>query len=148
MLIMMPAHVPTEAFVVALVIYREAAGESDLGKIAVAATLRNRVEKPKWWGKDFYSVATARYQYSALTVKGDAMTVVWPSFSDPVFQRCIQIASGIIEDTIDHPFPGADSYFNPNVVSAPGWATEDRYRGKIGNHVFYDVDKDVEFVAR
>ena len=130
-----------EQLILALTVYREAANEPDHGRIAVAWTLRNRVQHPKWWGRDFYGVATAKWQYSSISAPGDNQLGKWPKWDDPIFQRCLEIAGAVIAGAIAHPMPGADSYY-ADYIPVPRWATDDKMVGKIGHHIFYNLDED------
>jgi len=132
-----------EELIVALVAYREAAGEPYLGKVAVVWTLKNRKDHPKWWGHDYYSVATARWQYSSMTDPRDSQLTKWPRWDDPVFQRCLEIVRGVIGGVIFHPLPGSDSYYS-DYIPSPRWATPDKFVGKISHHSFYNMDGDYE----
>jgi spore germination cell wall hydrolase CwlJ-like protein len=132
-----------EEFILALCIYRESAGEPDEGKLAVGCTVRNRVQHPKWWGNDYYSVITARWQYSSITAPGDPTLIKYPKWVDPTFQKCITVARLVIDGTAEHPFPGADSYYS-DVIAAPKWATMDKFVGQIGHHIFFNCDGDFE----
>lgn len=123
----------------ALLIWREARGEPYMGKVAVAWTVRDRVEHPKWWGDSYSGVMARRWQYSSLTAPGDPQLTKWPIFPDPTFATCLEIADRVIHGTVENPFPGADSY-HATSISAPYWAKEEQFVGAIGGHKFYNVD--------
>ena len=132
-----------DTFYLALVVYREARGETLAAKVAVAHTVLNRVAKPKWWGKTIDEVITKKWQYSSLTDPKDPQLVKWPLLSDPAWQSCLQCAIEVLRGALGHPLKGADSYYDDS-IAAPAWTTSARYCGKIGRLNFYDVDKDYE----
>ena len=57
----------TELVMLALAVYREARGEIPTAQIGVAWCIRNRVENPKWWGKDYLNCLFKKWQISSLT---------------------------------------------------------------------------------
>jgi len=59
----------------ALMLWREARGESDEAKIAVAHTVVNRVAHPGWWGRTVDDVIAKKWQYSSMTDPGDPQLV-------------------------------------------------------------------------
>lgn len=132
-------------FLLGLMIYREAAGEPDEGKIAVGYTVMNRAEHPKWWGNDPYAVITKPMQYSSMTVRGDPMTVAYPSLDSPIFLRCLHIAEEIYMHSIADPVPGCDSYYAiwmDEKGMTPKWADPAKFVKQIGHHKFYNLDGD------
>jgi N-acetylmuramoyl-L-alanine amidase len=132
-------------FVLGLMIYREAAGESDEGKMAVGFTALNRVDHPKWWGDDLYSVITKSMQYSSMTAKGDPMTVVYPALTDKTFLRCLEIAEHVYLRDIPNPVPGCDSYYAAWMDTkgmTPKWADPKKFVTRIGHHKFFNLDGD------
>lgn len=140
---MTPKESTVEHWFMALCVLREAATESRKGKLAVACCIMNRVRHPKWWGNDIYSVVTARWQFSSITDPNDKQLTKFPRWDDPSFQECLHIADEVIHDLVEHPFPGADSYF-ADYIPTPNWATPDKFLGKEGHHLFYNIDEDHE----
>lgn len=132
----------TDLFYLALVVYREARGEPDEAKLAVAWSVLNRVAKPSWWGSSVESVVTKKWQYSSMTDPHDPQLArAWPVSVDPMWGRCLTIASDAMDGTSTDPLPGADSYHDTS-ISPPSWTTGARKCGQIGRLVFYDVDHD------
>lgn len=130
-----------ERVLLGLTIWREARGESYEAKLAVGCSIRNRVQHPKWWGNDYISVLTKKWQYSSLTDPNDKQLSTWPAASDHVFEECLEIACGVIEDWLHSPLRGADSYYDQS-IAPPKWATEDKKVGQIGKLTFYNIDGD------
>jgi N-acetylmuramoyl-L-alanine amidase len=129
----------------ALTIWREARGESYDGKVAVACSIMNRVDRPSWWGKDVLSVVFKKWQYSSLTDPKDPQLTKWPTMFDGAWSECLVIAMDAYERILVHPMPGADSYHDISIPT-PYWAKQDMYCGQIGKLKFYNVDHDYEKV--
>lgn len=132
-----------EIVLLALLVYREARGESHEAKIAVAHTVLNRVAHPTWWGNDVVSVITKKWQYSSLTDPKDPQLTVWPKASDHIFEECLTVASLVLSGIYNAPLKGIDSYHDSS-IPAPKWATPDTFVGQLGKLKFYNVDRDVE----
>lgn len=137
-----------EISLLALTIWREARGESHDAKIAVAHTVKNRVENPSWWGKEYISVLTKKWQYSSMTDPKDTQLTNWPQANDHVFEECLAVASLVIGGVYNSPLKGIDSYFDDSLQgdARPKWAKEhpERFVGKIGRLNFYNLDMDTE----
>jgi spore germination cell wall hydrolase CwlJ-like protein len=132
-----------DVFFLALTAWREARGESYEGQLAVAYSILNRVQRPSWWGDSVQSVVTKKWQYSSLTDPKDAQLAAWPREDDVRWRECMQIALDVVNGDVGNPVPGADSYYAVS-IPAPKWATQDRFVRQIGNHRFYNLDRDVE----
>ena len=126
----------------ALVIWREARGESMIGKIAVAHSVLNRVNKPKWWGKSVLEVLFKKLQYSSVTDPHDKQLTTWPQ-KNPLWNECKAIAFGVLAGEMENPVPCADSYHDISIPS-PYWAEPDMFVRQIGRLKFYNVDRDYE----
>src|SRR5512135_2890358 len=112
-----------ETAIVALTLWREARGEGEIGMRAVACSIRNRVNRPSWWGNDYGSVVTKRLQYSSMSAPGDPQLSRYPDAMDPAFAQALDLADDLIHDEpIDNPVVGADSFYDIS-ISAPSWAT-------------------------
>lgn len=128
----------------ALVVWREARGESVECQVAVAYSIMNRVEKPSsQWGKNVMGVIRARLQYSSMTYPKDKQLTTWPAQEDAYWQQCFWVACDVLSKQIDNPVPGVDSYHDISIPN-PVWATDDKFVKQIGRIKFYNVDKDVE----
>ena len=137
-----------EIALLALVLYREARGESLDARLAVAHTVMNRVARPSWWGGDVVDVITKKWQYSSLTDPNDRQLTVWPRKKDVAFRECLEIASSVLRGAYQPPLPGIDSYFDDSLQgeARPKWAKQypERFVGKIGRLNFYNLDQDIE----
>jgi hypothetical protein len=133
-----------EMVLLAITIWREARGESREAKIAVGCSVRNRVQNPKWWGTDYISCLTKKWQYSSMTDPKDRQLTTWPAATDDVFEECLEIAEGVISGRLVSPAtPGADSYYDLS-IPPPKWAAEDKRVGQVGRLIFYNLDQDYE----
>jgi spore germination cell wall hydrolase CwlJ-like protein len=127
----------------ALVIWREARGEGSQCMTAVGCAIRNRVKRPGWWGKDYISVISKKWQFSSMAAPGDPQLIRYPQTGDGSFEQAMQIAEWVINETAFNVFPGADSFFDES-IPRPKWATDETYCGKIGRMEFHNVDHDYE----
>lgn len=137
-----------EIVLLALTLWREARGESYEAKIAVAHTVKNRLSHPGWWGSDWVSVLTKKWQYSSLTDPNDRQLTAWPKADDASFEECLAIAERVVTGLYNSPLKGIDSYYDDSLQGdlRPKWAKEhpERFVGKIGRLNFYNMDCDVE----
>lgn len=128
----------------ALCVWREGRSTSLRCQQAIAHSILNRVQRPKWWGTDICSVIFKRFQYSSLTYTKDPQLTTWPTISSsPDWQRALSVASEVLSGIVEHPMPGADSYYDDSII-APSWTKKARCCGLIGRMRFYDVDYDYE----
>ena len=132
-----------EVVLLALTVWREARGEPFEARVAVAHSIKNRVERPSWWGKDWISVLTKKWQYSSLTDPRDTQLTTWPKADDATFAECLNVAEGVMSGSFNSPVKGADSYFDDS-IAPPAWATPETFVGKVGKLNFYNLDRDVE----
>ena len=120
---------PSDAYpftLLALCLWREARGELYDTKVCVAWSIRNRVQKPGWWGSSWETVVLMPFQYSSFN-HGDPNAAKLPHSSDPTFQDCLAIAGKLYAEppTIPDPTGGATSYFDMSLdTDPPKWATD------------------------
>lgn len=124
----------------ALIIWREARGESTECKEAVAGCILERVRRPGWWGRDIMGVLFKKWQFSSVTDPKDRQLTTWPVPSDPSWLQCLDIADKAVSGKLVHPAPGADSYFDISIID-PIWAVKETFVRKIGRMKFYDTSK-------
>lgn len=130
----------------ALTLWREARNQSDEAIAAVACSIRNRVDHPGWWGTNWISVLTQKFQYSSLTDPKDRQLSLFPKPTDASFIRCYNIAIKTMSREMVSPVPGADSYYDDS-IKPPYWATPETFVKKVGAFSFHNVDHDFEIVA-
>jgi N-acetylmuramoyl-L-alanine amidase len=109
----------TELFLLALAIYREARGTSQVAKIAVGCVIRNRVQNPAWYGKDWFTVITKKFQFSSFN-NGDPNSTVFGAPGDPIWQQCLDVAKAVYSGTAVDNTCGALYYYND--PAKPDWA--------------------------
>lgn len=131
----------TDLFLMTLCVWREARGETKEAQIAVAHSILNRVNHPKWWGNSISAVVTRKWQYSSMTDPHDPQLTTWPVFGDASWASCFDAAVGALSGSYENPVPGADSYHDTS-IQPPSWAATSHRLEQIGHLVFYDTDGD------
>jgi spore germination cell wall hydrolase CwlJ-like protein len=116
----------------------EAAGETEVGKAAVAYAVLNRQKRGRW-GNTIKAVVTSPGQFEPWMTRRRAIENLSPE--DPRYQRAAIIADAVLSGQTPDPTAGATHFLNPVIVRArrggslPSWASND---GRpIGRHVFY-----------
>ena len=137
------AQEAAEKVFLALVVWREARGESYEGKAAVASSIMNRVTRPSWWGHDVLSVVFKKWQYSSMTDPKDKQLAIWPQKFALDWIECLQVASNAVDGILKNPVPGADGYYDIS-IPPPKWATPETFVKQIGKLRFYNLDHDIE----
>jgi N-acetylmuramoyl-L-alanine amidase len=126
--------------VMARTLWAEARSEGRAGLEAVASVILNRAKHPRWWGHDVRSVCLAPYQFSCWNSDDPQRPrLLAVQASDATFALCLDVARRAIAGEIVDQTGGADSYFNPAVVS-PSWAVKAVHTKDIGRHAFYRVE--------
>lgn len=131
--------------ILARTIEKEAGGESKKGKLAVGATIANRVKAQSWMGKNLKEVILMPGQFSPWNSytnyedgeQGKEMLGVSAKPSEESYEAAKKILSGDYED----PTSGATHFVNPK-ISKPWWYKKftDNDPLKIGNHQFGSPD--------
>lgn len=122
---------------VAATIWGEARGESYYGKVAVGWVIRNRVENPGWWGRDWISVCTKKWQFSCWW-DSQASRVRFVNENDQRFVECLKAAREVMSDSQSDPTGGATHYY-ADTIATPKWARDKTPTTKIGHHIFYKI---------
>jgi len=120
-------QVPAQDFeyaIAALCAYREMRGDLYDGMRAVLHVLRNRATSQHWHHSDVYLNTVATSQFSAMTIRGDSQTVVYPfSGRDPLadkeFEKLLPNVEGILNGADADNSNGAIYYAEPEYVSSP-----------------------------
>lgn len=135
-----------ELDIVAKTLWGEARGEGWGGLVAVAWTIRNRVEtdlhndgKPDWWGEGYELVCLKRYQYSCWNAsdKNSPYLRGLKPIPPREYMRCREAAVAVLEGHEPDPVDGATHYYNPKAVPKPFWADAGTFVTKIGDHLFF-----------
>lgn len=123
-------------------LWGEARGESLAGQIAVAWTIRNRVNDGKdksWWGEGYAGVCLAPSQFSCWN-KNDPNYPFLSGARDIPFRELAQ-ARGAADQVIDgkqaDPTGGATHYYATTMTKAPAWAAKAKQTLALGHHVFF-----------
>ena len=128
--------------ILARTLWGEARGESLAGQIAVAWTIRNRVNDGKaksWWGEGYAGVCQKPYQFSCWN-KND------PNFAYLSGAKLIQFrelaqariaADQVLGGMITDPTSGATHYYALSMKVPPAWAAKAKQTLKLGGHVFF-----------
>ena len=112
----------TDLFMLALAIYREARGEEMSAKIAVGCAIRNRVQHPAWYGRDWFDCITKPYQFSSFNI-GEPNSIIFGSPTDLAWKQSIDAAPRVMQGEPD-PTGGATFYFDRSLdKNPPKWAS-------------------------
>ena len=137
------AGVTAEAWeIAARTVYGEARGEPFEGQVAVAWVIRNRAERPGWWGRDVGQVCLKPSQFSCWLANDpnrDVITSVNPD--NPVYRRCLGIAALVLSGDLEDPTEASTHYLTVDrpewaVAWPPKWARDMRKTVVIGGHQF------------
>ena len=115
-----------ELMCLSAIMFGEARGESDLGKVAVAYTAINRKADPNY-PKDICSIMKQDKQYEFLQKIGMPQEYQY-AYLEP-------IAKAIIEGRIDDPTRGAKWFHHRKIK--PYWIKDKEIKLSLGNHIFY-----------
>jgi spore germination cell wall hydrolase CwlJ-like protein len=128
--------------ILALTLWGEARGESLVGQIAVAWTIRNRVCDGKvksWWGEGYAGVCQKPYQFSCWN-KSDPNFAYLSGAKQIPFREFAQTriaADQVIDGKVPDPTGGATHYYATTMPAAPAWAVKAKQTLKLGRHVFF-----------
>jgi hypothetical protein len=107
-------------------------------KRLVAWSIRNRVQHPSWWGVDWASVITKKWQYSSMTAPGDPNLIRWPLQTDTSWQAAMQVADEVFEASSADPSQGSTHYFDKSLDDKPpNWVEQMTFVMDCGNFHFY-----------
>lgn len=136
----------TEQMIFARAIFGEArsAQLSDDVRIAVAWTIKNRVDSPKHsWGTNYHEVVLQAYQFSAFNIKDVNRSFVENPLKNHTeidrksWHNCYEIAAKVMNGLVLDPTAGANHYVNDS-KHLPNWAKEKYFKVKIGPINFYE----------
>lgn len=127
-------------------VFGESRGEPYLGQLAVAWVIRNRADRPSWWGRSVRDVCLKPRQFSCWNEHDPNYGLIRAaSLSDSRFRTAYRASLAAYDRSEPDPTKGATSYHTlakPAGVSVwpPGWAGTTVPRGQIGAHMFYAED--------
>ena len=122
-------------------LWGEARGESLSGQIAVAWTIRNRVNDGKvrsWWGEGYAGVCRAPYQFSCWNRNDPNYAYLSGAKSIP-FRELAQAqiaAEQVLAGKVADPTGGATHYY-AITMKAPAWTVGAKQTLRLGHHVFF-----------
>jgi N-acetylmuramoyl-L-alanine amidase len=116
-----------EILCLSAIMFGEARGENDIGKVAVAFTAINRKADPSY-PKDICQVMKQPYQYEFLSKYG------MPSKQEVAY--LMPLAEAILQGKINDPTRGA-KFFHTKQIAKPIWAKQKEIKIALGNHIFY-----------
>ena len=132
--------------ILARTLWGEARGEGLAGQIAVAWSIRNRVEmdlnsdgKPDWWGEGYAGVCQKAWQFSCWN-KSDPNYPFLIGAKPIPFREFAQVriaADQVIDGKQPDPTGGATHYYATTMAKAPDWAAKAKQTLKLGHHVFF-----------
>ncbi|MHB8904073.1 MAG: cell wall hydrolase, partial [Patescibacteria group bacterium] len=138
----------TEQMILARAIFGEGRSLPDEGKIAIAWSIRNRVEDDRW-PNNYHDVILQKSQFSAFR----EVDPNWKYVKNPfykinpkqlaVWEKCYKIASLVISGEIKDPTGGVNHYFS-DYIDYPSWTRSKnaKFIMKIGNTLFYNLKKE------
>jgi len=128
--------------ILARTLWGEARGENLAGQIAVAWTIRNRVNDGKaksWWGEGYAGVCQKPYQFSCWN-KNDP-NYAYLSGAKPIppaqYAQALKAADQVMAGTVTDPTGGATHYYATTMPKPPTWAKGAMQTLKLGQHIFF-----------
>jgi spore germination cell wall hydrolase CwlJ-like protein len=128
--------------ILARTLWGEARGESLAGQIAVAWTIRNRVNDGKaksWWGEGYAGVCQKPYQFSCWN-RNDP-NYVYLSGAKPIpfreFAQAQIAADQVLAGKVPDPTGGATHYYATTMPKPPVWIKDAKQTLKLGRHIFF-----------
>lgn len=136
----------TEEMLLGRAIYGEVGGESKEAKIAVAWTIKNRVEDHQQrWGQTYHDVILEPYQYEPFNnpTLEPFQKITEMKLDNPMekkaWEETYQIAKDVMMDKIKDPISGANHFYATNGTEKPSWADEKKFIKEIGVTRFYKL---------
>lgn len=136
----------TDIDVLARTLWGEARGEGHQGMVAVAWTIRNRVEmdlhndgKPDWWGEGYVGVCKAPWQFSCWNKNDPNYAYLSGQKQIPAaqFMAAREAAVAVVDGLVADPTLGATHYYSTSMRVAPKWAAKATKTVQLGRHLFF-----------
>lgn len=136
----------TEEMLFARAIYGEAGGENKEAKIAVAWTIRNRVEDSQnRWGKSYHKVILQPFQYEPFNDKESKIfkKITNPSLDNKgelqAWRDSFEIAGKVIYGKVADNTKDANHFYVPSDQPKQTWVDEKKFTIQIGTTRFYKL---------
>lgn len=128
--------------VLALTLWGEARGEGLAGMVAVAWTIRNRVEDGKdrsWWGEGYAGICQRPYQFSCWNANDPNYPYLTGAKQVPTGEiaKCQLAAQQVIEGLMPDPTGGATHYYSTSMTRPPKWVLGATQTLQLGHHIFF-----------
>lgn len=132
--------------VLARTLWGEARGEGLPGIVAVAWSIRNRVDmdlhndgKPDWWGEGYTEVCKKPYQFSCWNKQDPNYQFLTGAKRIPPaeFLICRIAAEQVIGGQTPDPTGGATHYYATTMPKAPIWTAGAKQTLRLGHHIFF-----------
>ncbi|AOE64227.1 cell wall hydrolase [Pseudomonas corrugata] len=123
-------------------LWAEARGEGQVGQIAVAWAIRNRVEDEKaksWWGEGYAGVCLKPYQFSCWN-KNDPnypFLIGVKPIPPRQFAQALRVAELVIVGREPDLTRGATHYYATTMAKPPVWAAKATRTLRLGSHIFF-----------
>lgn len=113
------SYFDNDLLLLALMTWREARGESQEARRAVARVAVNRArDARKRWPRSVRQVVLQPYQFSSFNAS-DPNATKWPALASPVWRDCVAAAGEALGGSDGDPSRGASFYFSPPVADPP-----------------------------
>ncbi|MBP5966752.1 MULTISPECIES: cell wall hydrolase [Pseudomonas] len=132
--------------ILARTLWGEARGEGLAGQIAVAWTIRNRVEmdlhndgRPDWWGEGYAGVCLKKYQFSCWNKNDPNYPYLSGAKEIPPkqFAQARRAAGLVISGAEPDITGGATHYYATTMPKPPAWAKDATQTFRLGHHIFF-----------
>jgi hypothetical protein len=129
-------------------IFLKARNDIKQAKIGIGCVVRNRVNNPRWWGKNYKQIAYSLTEFFRLSEQ-EKNLVLFPVSNNinDKWDECYLIAKGILDNTIQDITYNSDFFFTTS-EKLPGWLSSKHrhntvsqwYVSTMGEIQFYRVE--------
>jgi N-acetylmuramoyl-L-alanine amidase len=128
--------------VLARTLWGEARGEGLAGMVAVAWTIRNRVDDGKdksWWGEGYAGACQKPYQLSCWNRNDPNYQFLSGARQIPFRElaQCRIAADQVIGGKVPDPTGGATHYYSTSMSSPPKWVVGAKQTLRLSHHIFF-----------
>lgn len=128
--------------VLARTLWGEARGEGLNGQIAVAWTIRNRVNDGRaksWWGEGYSGVCLKPWQFSCWNKNDPNYAHLSGAKAIPAGQlaQAQKAADLVMSGSVEDPTNGATHYYATTMPKPPTWVKGAKETLRMGHHIFF-----------